>query len=249
MIFSLRDVLSKRGPVNEALFIETRKLLAFLKRRGITPVFATNHDWRVKIKNTGESHRFQDLLAAQIGPIPFYVAERGEMPWKPRADAVKHILADQGWSKREVLYVGNSDDDMKTARNGGVLFLNALWHGEANPYGYQFQSAKDIARYVDCLCLGLDNWFWKLVKGDLRVYALAPFTTLSPSYPQAHNYSAHAKATAKASAGNATFWGRLLAARVYFSGLVDEVSYITAYPGHSPESKPTVVAEALSSRR
>ena len=31
--------------------------------------------------------------------------------------------------------------------------------GEANPYGYQFQSPKDVARFVDCICLGLDDWF------------------------------------------------------------------------------------------
>jgi len=54
----------------------------------------------------------------------------------------------KGATQREVLYVGNSDDNMKTARNGHVLFLNANWHKEANPYGYQFESPKDIARFV-----------------------------------------------------------------------------------------------------
>jgi hypothetical protein len=135
---------------------------------------------------------------------------------------------------------------MKTARNGGVLFLNAIWHGEATPYGYQFDSPKDVARFVDCLCLGLNNWFWALQHGNLRVYALAPFTTLSPALSEARAYSESAKATAKQGAGDATFWGRLLAARVYFSGLVDEINYITAYPGHSPHSRQTVIADALT---
>jgi hypothetical protein len=54
------------------------------------------------------------------------------------------------------------------------------------------------------------------------------------------------RATAKDGAGDPTFWGRLLAARVYFSGLVDEINYITAYPGHAPDSKQPVVAEALT---
>jgi hypothetical protein len=135
---------------------------------------------------------------------------------------------------------------MRTARNGGILFLNALWHGEANPYGYQFASPIDIARFVDCICLGLHEWFWAIERDSLRVYALAPYTTLSPAYAIAHTYSANAKATAKHGGGDPTFWGRLLAARVYFSGLVDEISYITAYPGHAPNSKQPVVAEALT---
>jgi hypothetical protein len=69
---------------------------------------------------------------------------------------------------------------------------------------------------------------------------------LSPAYAIAHAYSADARATAKDGAGDPTFWGRLLAARVYFSGLVDEINYIAAYPGHAPESKQPVVAEALT---
>jgi Phosphoribosyl transferase domain len=245
VIFSLRDVLARNGPIEKNLFNETIRLLRFLKDRGITPVFATNHNWYVK-KSDGTRIRFQEALEGEIGAVPFYIAENGDMDWKPRAGAVRTILTAQCWSNREAMYVGNTEDDMKTAVNGDVLFLNALWHGEANPYGYRFQSPKDVARFVDCICLGLDDWFWALKKGDLRVYALAPFTTLSPQYVKAHDYSASARETAKHGPGDATFWGRLLAARVYFSGLVDEIDYITAYPGHSPSSKQTVVAEALS---
>jgi hypothetical protein len=82
--------------------------------------------------------------------------------------------------------------------------------------------------------------------GQLRVYSLAPFTTMSAKYAQAHAYSASARATSKEGAGDANFWGRLLAARVYFSGLADEIDYITAYPGHTLTSQPTVIADALN---
>jgi hypothetical protein len=69
---------------------------------------------------------------------------------------------------------------------------------------------------------------------------------MSAKYAQAHAYSANARATSKDGTGDANFWGRLLAARVYFSGLADEINYITAYPGHSPTSSPTVIADALN---
>ena len=246
VIFSLRDVLATSGQVDEALTAEMIRLIKFLKSRNIKPVFASNHEWTVTEGSTGKTRRFQEWLQDYVGEIPFYLGGAGRMPYKPRAGAVAHILKDQRWTRNEVLFVGNSEIDMRTARNGGVLFLNALWHGEDNPYGYQFESPKDVARFVDCLCLGLHDWFWSLKKGDLRVYALAPFTTLSPAYAVAHAYSADARATAKDRAGDPTFWGRLLAARVYFSGLVDEVNYIAAYPGHAPESQQPVVAEALT---
>jgi len=243
VIFSLRDVLAKHGPIDNALFNETLKLLRYLQSKGITPVFATNHAWDLTVN--GKEMSFEGYLAQKIGPVKFYVAQRGDMDWKPKAGAVGRILADQGWDKREVIYVGNSRDDMITARNGKVLFLNALWHGETNPYGFQFDSPKDIARFIDCICLGLDEWFWKIEDGNLRVYALAPFTTMSPAMSAAHAYSAGARATAKDGADDAGFWGRLLAARTYFSGLVDEIDFVTAYPGHSPTSKQSVVADAL----
>lgn len=244
VIFSLRDVLARDGPVDRALFDETIHLIRFLQTRGITPVFASNNDWTVK---TAEGViGFKQWIEGILGPVPYFVAANGDMDWKPKAGAVGGILAAQGWTPREVLFVGNSEIDMRAARNGKVLFLNALWHGEANPYGFKFQSPKDIARYIDCICLGLDRWFWTLERPGLRVYAMGPFTTMSPALAHAHAYSADARATSKFGIGDASFWGRLLAARVYFSGLVDEIDYITSYPGHAPDSKDPVVAEALS---
>jgi len=244
VIFSLHDVLAKQGRVDAALFEETLKLLRFLKGRGVKPVFISNHDWT--LSSAGTKKPFRTLLEEQLGPVSYYIGGRDGMPYKPRADATRHILREKGLTQREILYVGNTQDDMKTAANGGLMFVNAMWHGVASPYGFQFESPLDVARFIDCLCLGLDDWFWALEKPPLRVYSMAPFTTMSARYAQAHAYSANARATSKHRMGDANFWGRLLAARVYFSGLADEIDYITAYPGHSPTSQPTVIADALN---
>lgn len=243
-IFSLQDVLVKQGTIDNALFDETLRLLRYLKARGVEPVFVSNHDWTVT--SPGKNQPFRELLEERLGPVSYFIGGRDGMPYKPRADATAHILAAKGWLKNEAIYVGNTTDDMRTAANGGLLFANVMWHGIASPYGFQFESPRDVARFVDCLCLGLTSWFWALEQGPLRVYALAPFTTFSPKYSQAHAYSENAKATSKHGAGDANFWGRLLAARVYFSGLADEIDYISAYPGHSPTSNQTVIADALN---
>lgn len=245
-IFSLHDVLAKSGPVDTHLIEETFKLLRYLKHRGVEPVFVSNRTWTVTFKDGSPSKPFKDVLESVLGPVSYYVGGHGGMPYKPLAAATAHILGEKGWTHREVIYVGNTESDMRTAQNGNLLFVNVLWHGEASPYGFQFDSPLDVARFVDCLCLGLDNWFWKIEDDALRVYAMAPFSTLSSQYLQAHAYSANAKATSKHGVGDANFWGRLLAARVYFSELVDEIDYIAAYPGHSPASKPTVIADALN---
>lgn len=243
-IFSLHDVLLKEGTIDASLFDETIRLLRYLQSRGVKPVFIGNHDWTVT--SAGKSRPFRELLEERIGPVSYYVGGRDGMPYKPKADATAHVLAKEGWNQREVIYVGNSTNDMQTAANGRLMFLNAMWHSAATHYGFQFASPLDIARFVDCLCLGLTGWFWALEKDDLRVYALAPFTTMSAKYAQAHAYSENARSTSKQGLGDANFWGRLLVARVYFSGLVDEIDYIAAYPGHAPNSKPTVIADALN---
>lgn len=245
-IFSLHDVLAKQGGVDAALLAETFRLLRYLKKRGVEPVFVSNKQWTVTYSNTGVTKSFKDVLEAELGPVGYYIGGTDGMPYKPKAAATDFILEKQGWNRREVVFIGNSDIDMRTASTGQLMFLNAIWHGTANPYGFQFFSPLDIARFLDCLCLGLHDWFWAINDGPLRVYAMAPFSTLSSQYLQAHAYSASARATSKYGMGDSTFWGRLLAARVYFSGLVDEIDYITAYPGHAPDSKPTVIADALN---
>jgi hypoxanthine phosphoribosyltransferase len=245
VIFSLRDVIVRRGAFDAKLFPELTTLIVWLRNQGIQPVFVGNHPWIARMQD-GVTKDLKEALAECWGEVPWYIAQRGDMPFKPKADAMEHVLGKQGWKPHEAIYVGNTDDDMKTARNGKLLFLNALWHGEANPYGFQFDSPRDIARFVDCFCLGIDNWFWVLEAGDLRVYALAPFSTMSSKYADAQGYSYHARNTAKNLGGDPIFWGRLLAATVYLSGLAEEISYVTSYPGHSTTSAQPVVNDALS---
>jgi hypothetical protein len=244
-IFSLRDVVVRSGTVDPRLVSEVGKLVGWLRQAGVQPVFVSNRHWIVKMPD-GSAKDLKSVLSQKWGAMPWYIASNGDMPFKPFAAAMEHVLARHGWKAHQAIYVGNTPDDMKTAVNGKLLFLNALWHGEASPYGYQFDSPLDVARFIDCFCLGIDNWFWELNHGNVIVYALGPYSTKSPQYAQAQQYSTHAHDTAKHLGGDATFWGRLLAASVYLSGLGDEIDYIAPYPGHSTKSAQPVVSEALT---
>jgi hypothetical protein len=241
----LRDVIVRRGAFDPQLTTEVGQLIGWLRSNDVQPIFIGNHPWIAKAAD-GSTKDLKVLLAEQWGEVPWYIAMNGDMPFKPTAGAMQHVLAKEGWQPHEAIYVGNTENDMRTAVNGNLLFLNALWHGEASPYGYQFDSPLDVARFVDCFCLGIDDWFWVLEDGDTRIYTLAPYSTMSAQYAEAQQYSTHARDTAKHLGGDATFWGRLLAASVYLSGLGDEIDYIAPYPGHSIESAQPVISEALT---
>ena len=101
------------------------------------------------------------------------------MPFKPQAAATEFILEQQGWTNSEVVLVGNSDIDMKTASTGQLMFLNATWHGTANRYGFQFASPLDVARFIDCMCLVSMTGL-----GDRRrAVACTPWPPSPPSRP------------------------------------------------------------------
>jgi len=173
VIFSLRNVLALKGANDRSVLKDTIKLLKFLKQRGVEPVFLSNHHWTINIDGKG-AMSFKDFLEKQIGSVRYFVGGSQGVPRKPTAAVTEFIREVEGWKTNEVIYVGNSENDMRTAKNGKLLFLNAMWHGEATQYGFQFSSAGDVARFIDCVCLGLDDWYWKIEQDPLRVYAMAP---------------------------------------------------------------------------
>lgn len=245
IIFSLRDVIVNKD-VESEVFDETIKLLKFLLLNGIEPVFIGNHDWSVS-QNGEPSVPFKKFLETSLGaPVQYYIGGQGGMPFKPKKEATKFVLDQHGWSRNEVVFVGNTETDMRTASNGKLLFLNAEWHTQDSPYGFKFTSPRDIARFIDCCCIEHAGWFWSTSTNKTSVFAIAPYATYSPNHPKAKPYSEHAVDTSKNLLGDATFWGRLLAARIYLSGLVDKFEYIAPYPGHSTESNETPIAEALA---
>src|SRR3546814_7328751 len=104
-------------------------------------------DWSSDVCSSDlTSKPFRTLLEERLGPVSYFIGGQNGMPYKPRADSTAHILSEKGWQRREVLYVGNTTDDMKTAANGGLLFVNVIWHSAASPYGFQFDSPLEIGR-------------------------------------------------------------------------------------------------------
>lgn len=240
-IFSLRNVLVKEGRVDQAKVLETIRLIKYLISVGVQPVLVSNSTWTM----VGSNESFNDYFSRQVGQqLPYY--QGGEdMAYKQYAAAMQHVLDDQGWTPQEVVYIGNTQHDIQAASNGGLLLLNAKWHEANSPFGFEFDSPKDIAKFVDCCCLTPKDWFWGIEQGNLRVYTIAPLGEYSKTYPQAATYSKDAKNAVKFGVGDLRFWGLLMAARMHLSGIGAEASYVAPYPGHKTTSVKAELLQAV----
>lgn len=239
-IFSLRDVLVRKQ-MDANTLEEVVRLLKFLILRGVQPVLVGNTRW--KMRSTGQP--FEVFLSERVGaalPAFFRGTDFGR---KEEAAAMQHVLGQFGWQPQEAVYVGSTELDMRAASNGKMLFLNAEWYARNSPYGFEFSSALDIARFIDCCCLIPDDWFWTHEQDGFRVHSIAPLAEYSRRHPEAAQYSAAAKQAAKFNRGDVRFWGLLMAARLHFSGLAAEANYVAPYPGHRTGSPKMLLTNAL----
>lgn len=240
-IFSLRNVLAKSGDVDQEIALETVKLIKYLISVGVQPVLVSNSSWTM----VGTKESFNEYFSRLVGQeLPYYQGGR-EIVHKQYAAAMEHILKDQGWLPQEAVYIGNTPEDIQAASNGGLLLLNAKWHEENSPFGFEFSSPKDIAKFIDCCCLTPKDWFWGIETDNLRVYTIAPLGEFSRTYPEAAVYSTDAKNAAKFGLGDLRFWGLLMAARIHLSGIGAEASYVAPYPGHKTTSTKAELLQAV----
>lgn len=95
------------------------ELLGVLQRRGILTAVASN-----KYQSATErlvSHFFPQIKFLEV------LGQREGFPVKPDPDIVHEILLSAGARQEEVLYVGDSDVDMQTAKNAGVRVCAVTW--------------------------------------------------------------------------------------------------------------------------
>ena len=229
VILSVTDTLLNQGEIDKNVFSEVKRLMAFLKLREIKPVLLANRPRTLKSKD-GTKGDLYEALESEFDDLEIITRVRDSaVPPKPRKAATEYVLKKMGWQSNEVVYLGSSEDDMRTAINGGLLFLRATWYSNNTTYGFEFSEPKEVARFIDTLCLREHFWSHEVIDGDFEYYALAPFSTLRPDLKK---YSQHARAAAKFGVGQVDFWLGALVTSIYFTGLHDRIDYVTAYPGH-----------------
>lgn len=95
------------------------ELLEALQARGIMLAVASNKYQSATerlVKHFFPQIKFFDILGQREG-----------FPIKPDPDIVYEILLSAGAQKQDVLYVGDSDVDMQTAKNAGVRVCAVTW--------------------------------------------------------------------------------------------------------------------------
>lgn len=230
VIFGDRNVI-KSGKY----FTETKRLIRFLISQKILPIILSND-------LTSERISLEQLIKQEFSEVVWYIADRDGTPRKPKADAIKHILNEKAWNTNEVIYIGNTENEMQTAVNGNVLFLNATWYEKNTDYGFEFASPLKVARFIDIFCLREYLWQYSISYQNLEYYALGIYGTRDPEYSI---YTLDAKEAAKLGRGHLDFWLNYLLSSIYFSGIHERINYISPYPGHQKGSTPTVMEEAL----
>ncbi len=246
VVFGIRDVLTQSGKIDDAMFQKIGRLVQYLDAQGIECVAVSNQSWIYT--SGGDKEPLQVLLKKAWGvSVRCYCYGNEGFPAKQSAAALEYIRKQKNWEANEMLYVGNSKDDMLSALNGKVLFINALWFGDNCEYGIRIKSPKKVARFVDVFCLREHWWYFAIEESGLRVYALAPFSTYADPRFKAH--SEDFIQTVKRELGDAksvNFWAWYLCTSLYFSGVYEEVNFIVPYPCHTAGDYPTVLEKPLS---
>jgi hypothetical protein len=239
VIISIEDTLLPNGKYDADVFEEVTKLIKFLRVKKIEFVIFTNRNWTID----GDKP-LEYALKEYWGDFEYIShAKDPSVPHKPKAAATKYVMQKMGWIATETIYIGSSENDMRTAVNGNLLFLRATWWANNTDYGFEFDSPKDIARFIDVFCLRDHLWCHEIHDGNFQFYALAPFSTMKPEYTL---YSSDARAAAKHGLGHPEFWIGALVSSLYFSGIHTKINHIAVYPGHKAGFGNSVMNDAIS---
>lgn len=242
VILGVENVICQRGVVVPEVFQEVNKLITFFKKKGIDFVIHTNRNW-YHVENQ-KKENLKNYLTNMWGNFDYFCyAEDFNLAPKPQAASTANILRQKSWKATETLYIGASDSDMRTAVNGNILFLRATWWNNSTDYGFEFATPKDIARFIDTFCLRNHLWCHEIHDGNFNFYALAPFSTMKPEYTL---YSEDARSAAKNGLGHPDFWIGAIVSSLYFSGIHNQIDYVTVYPGHKVGYGNRVMNEAIS---
>jgi len=244
-IFTLDNVALKKGPVDAETREEFRRLIRFVVSKGLRPIVLANRPWWVTDGKTKERTSARDYYAELWGPeVRWYIAQEDGFPFKPQAGALQHVLQAEGLGANEVVFLGNDEIDMRTAVNGNVLFLTAGWQPDAptTDYGFRFESARDVARFIDIFCVRSYVWFYR--EPAVNLYSLG---LISSRDPTASRYSDDAINTFKSqSLRHRDFWTKYLVSTLYLADMHQIPDLLVApYPGHEKGYDNPVVRDAL----
>jgi phosphoglycolate phosphatase len=135
LIFQLMMGYYKNHPADHAYPYEgVMELLWTLKKKGVKCAILSNKADSI----------VQDMLSKSFGDFvfDFAIGHRDDFPLKPNAASLYYVLEKLGVDKEDVIYIGDSEVDYKTAINAGVKHIIVT-------YGFRDRSDLEKAGVVN----------------------------------------------------------------------------------------------------
>lgn len=163
---AIKPFTSSEEEVDE-LLCSFQKIYSLNKTRYSKPFYGIDYllKWlnENKIKCailSNKKDEYTKEIASKLLDISLFSAIQGKeenIPLKPDPTSLNLLLEKLKVSKKDVIYIGDSDVDMLTAKNGGVKSIGVLW-------GYR--TRKDLEKYSpDFICSSIEEII-KIIKND-----------------------------------------------------------------------------------
>ncbi|WP_110513755.1 HAD hydrolase-like protein [Herpetosiphon llansteffanensis] len=75
---------------------------------------------------------------------------------------IDHICFSEGVSRNEIVYLGDTNNDMREAVNGKVAFFLALWSDQSYPYGIRIASPQVFYKVINTFFIKKHLWYYQI---------------------------------------------------------------------------------------
>jgi hypothetical protein len=226
-----KDRIAQTGLLNDLIMFIQR-----MQARGVHIGLWSRH--AVNYSHRGRTESVESYLSRQCGAeVPFYRAGVGDLPTRQSAGSMTPILKRLGVQPHEIILVGNEESDMQAGVNNKLLLVRPEWYPGEHEYGFSVSTMSELAQFCELFALRQHPIFWSIDTAGLQVRSMGPFSTYIPDF---RIFGADARSVAKQGVGERQFWFWMIISSLYFSGLMHQVNYISAFPGHDPASNTAV---------
>jgi hypothetical protein len=226
-----RGTVFKDGHARTELLTQLATFIRRMHARGVRVGLWSRHYPVTYRQPTGNVLLEHYLSQASGVDVPFFQAAAGDLPDRQRSGAVDPILQREGVARHEVFLVGNEESDMRAGVTNKLLLICPGWYPSELQYGFSVDSIAELAQFCEVFGLRQHPTYWSIDAGSLHMRAMGPYSTIKPEFA---NFGADARDAAKQGGGEPRFWFLMVVSSLYFSGLMHEVDYICAFPGHNP---------------
>lgn len=241
VIFSLNNIFGEVGEDVDVPLEELKSIIELLDNLRIKSLVLSNTDYDVT--EDGVTLPIRDWIIRHFPSVDVMICSTDNLPDKGSIGLNQMILGKYSVAHNEIVYIGNSENDMRHTANFKILFINTIWFKETQGYGFKVTTTDELKLFLELFCLNVDYWTYILDSPPVRFYSLAPATNKDAKLEGLYSGAINA---AKKNSYQKEFFLKYLISSVYFSGLIDQFDYIAVYPPHSEGFGNQTMDEILS---